>query len=106
MTNKFLVKLSLAVVITAMNVSLAFCQVGILDVTMRQASNEEKEVSISPVNSGETEITIMQNEQVVLEAVVSQFATISLHLAPDTYRIVVRHRLTERREIGVLQLEE
>lgn len=106
MTNKILIKLSLAVVITAMNVSLAFCQGGILDVAMRQGSGEGKEISISPMVDGETEITIIQNGQVVLETVAPQFATIPVHLARGVYRIIARHRPSEYRQIHLLRLED
>jgi len=106
MTNNFLIKLSLVVVIATMNVSLAFCQIGIVDVVMRQASGEKKEISISPMINGATEITIIQNGQVVLEAVVPQFATIPLHLTPGVYQIIATHRPTERRQIRLLRLEE
>lgn len=106
MTNRFLKKLSLAVVIAAMNAGLAFCQVGIVDVAMRQASDEGKEINISPMIDGETEITIVQNGQVVLETVATQFATIPLTLAPGVYRVIAIHRPTERREIRLLHLED
>jgi len=106
MTNNFLSKLSLAVVIAAMNVSLAFCQVGIVDVVFRQSSGEKKEISISPLTDEETEITVLQNGQVVLETVIPQFATIPLHLTSGIYRIVATNRLTARREIRLLQLED
>jgi len=106
MTNKFLTRLSLVAVIAAMNVSLAFCQVGVIDVVFRQAPDEENKITISPMNDGETEIIIMQNGQVVLEAVVPQFSTIPLHLASGVYRVIAIHRPTERREVRLLQLEE
>lgn len=106
MTNKILSKLSLAVVIAAMNVSLAFCQLGIVDVAMRQASEEGREINISPLTDGETEITVMQNGQVVLETVAPQFATIPLYLAPGIYRVIATNHLTKLREIRLLQLED
>jgi len=106
MTKNFLRKLSLAVVITAMNVSLAFCQGGIVDVAMRQAADEGKEISISPMIDGETEITIIQNGQVVLETLAPKFATIPLHLAPGVYQIIATHRPTKHRQIRLLRLEE
>ena len=106
MTNKLLNKLSLTVVIVAMNVSLVFCQVGIVDVAMRQAPDEEKSINISPMIDGETEITIVQNGQVVLETVATQFATIPLPLASGVYRVIATHHPTERREIHLLQLED
>lgn len=106
MTNKILIQLSLAVMMTVMNVSLAFCQLGIVDVALRQAPGEGKEVSISPMISGETEILILQNGQMVLETIAPRFATIPVHLAPGVYQIVAIHRPTERRQIRVLRLEE
>ncbi len=106
MTNKILIQLSLAVVVTVMNVSLAFCQAGILDVAMRQASGDIKEVSISPMIGGETEVTILHNGHTVLETVAPQFASIPVHLAPGVYQIIATHRPTERRQIRVLRLEE
>jgi len=106
MLNKILVKLSLAVVITALNTSLAFCQVGVVDVVHRQASFEVSEVSVSLTISGETKITIVQNGQTILETVASEFATIPLYLGPGVYQIVATHSPTEQREIHWFQLEE
>lgn len=106
MTNKLLIKLSLVVVIAAMNVSLAFCQMGIMDVTMRQATDEGKEISISPIINGETEIVVIQNGQVVLKTIASEFATIPLHLVSGIYRIIATHRPTERREVRLLSIQD